>query len=456
MGALSALFWGALVLSVLVFVHEGGHYLAARAFDIRVTEFFLGMPCPLRLSHKSDHGTELGVTPILIGGYTKICGMEFDEDELGPKVLAIVQREGRARVDDIADELGCDMDRAYDVLALLCDWASIRPYYDPDLGEDPRQPTYPVAFETLARDPGMLTEYDSGHDFSREGSTKAGQPRTCDMSAQELYDFERSRTYRGASFPKRVVMLLAGPLVNIVLAFVLVTGSLMIGGFSVVSDSPTLSGVSDGGYAQAAGIAGGDTIVAIDGVEVGSWTEICDALDPLLSSGTDFEITFVHDGVTTTSLIDLPDGEAVSLFGIQAQIETYHPSFLEAASLALAYARQVGSFALKLITPTETIEVLEQSTSVVGISVMASEAAAAGPIDLVLFVAAISMSLGFMNLLPIPPLDGGKIVIEFLQFALRRQFSARSQSIASYVGLAFLLFVFIFVLRNDIIRYVLG
>ena len=50
LGFLSAVFWGVLLLSVLVFVHEGGHYLAARAFGVRVTEFFLGLPCTRALS----------------------------------------------------------------------------------------------------------------------------------------------------------------------------------------------------------------------------------------------------------------------------------------------------------------------------------------------------------------------------------------------------------------------
>ena len=68
LGTASAVFWGLLVLSLLVFIHEGGHYGAARAFGMRVTEFFLGMPSPWRLSHKLErYGTEVGVTPILLG-----------------------------------------------------------------------------------------------------------------------------------------------------------------------------------------------------------------------------------------------------------------------------------------------------------------------------------------------------------------------------------------------------
>ena len=92
----------------------------------------------------------------------------------------------------------------------------------------------------------------------------------------------------------------------------------------------------------------------------------------------------------------------------------------------------------------------------VGRIVMASEAASTSPIELVLLVASVSMSLGFMNLLPIPPLDGGKILIEIVQLIIRRPLSIRAQTIVSYVGVAFFLFIFVVALRNDIVRYILG
>jgi regulator of sigma E protease len=106
--------------------------------------------------------------------------------------------------------------------------------------------------------------------------------------------------------------------------------------------------------------------------------------------------------------------------------------------------------------PQHMTEILSQSSSVVGISVMASQAAQSGLIDLIIFVAAVSMSLGFMNLLPIPPLDGGKILIEFIQLLLRRPLSLRARSAVSYLGLALFLAIFLFTMRNDIVRFVLG
>ena len=96
LGGLSAVFWGVVLLSIIVFVHEGGHYVAARLFRVRVTEFYLGLPCRLKLFHKSrSHGTEVGVTPILLGGYNRICGMEpGGDDELLGRVEALAKAEG--------------------------------------------------------------------------------------------------------------------------------------------------------------------------------------------------------------------------------------------------------------------------------------------------------------------------------------------------------------------------
>ena len=69
--------YATLILGFLVFIHEGGHYLAARAFGVRVTEFMLGLPGPNIGFTK--WGTKFGVTPFLLGGYAKLCGMEPGE-----------------------------------------------------------------------------------------------------------------------------------------------------------------------------------------------------------------------------------------------------------------------------------------------------------------------------------------------------------------------------------------
>lgn len=454
---LSAVFWGVLVLSVLVFVHEGGHYLASRLCHVRATEFFLGLPCRLKLSRKSAKvGTEFGVTPLLLGGYTRICGMEGSTDDLLAPALDVVTKEGRVTAEEVARRLGVDSDRAYDLLATLSDWAAIQPHYDPARGERPGQSDWPAAFETPERDANHLTEYDRGHDFSLPGSTAAGAPHETGMSAEEFLAHERSRTYLGVGFFRRVFMLFAGPLVNIALAFVLVTVAFMVQEFSYVPNVSTLGGVVEGSLAEASGLEAGDTVTRVGDVSVDSWDGLVEALSPYLESGTDFELSFERGGSEMTALVDLPDGQPTEELGILSSVATYRLSLPEAVAATVDYTAQTASYVAKLIQPAHTMEVLDQSSSIVGISAMASEAASTGPFSLMVFAAAVSMSLGFMNLLPIPPFDGGKILIELIQLAIRRPLSARAQTGLSYVGLAFIVFVFVVVLKNDVVRFVIG
>ena len=448
----SAVFWGLLVMSLLVFVHEGGHFVAARCFGMRVTEFFLGLPSRFRISFKSKRfGTEFGVTPFLLGGYNRICGMEGETDELLPRALQIVQREGRVSAPDLAYELGIEVDHAYELLAYLTDLGSIRPYYDEEKGEVPWQSDWPECFETLQRDRNLLTEYDSKHDFSLPGTTDAGEPHPIE-NADSFFEDELSHTYRGKGAVPRLVTLAAGPFVNILTAFVLLVGTLMIGGVEVNANSNVLGDVTPGSLADQSGLQAGDKIVEIGGHTVANWDDLCVAVDETLPAGQDFVVVVERDGQTLELTVDVPDGEPVEMLGVSALLEIYHPSFAEAAAFTFSYIGMVAGTIARIIIPQHTIEIVSQSSSIVGISAMASEAASSGFYDLASFAAAVSMSLGFMNLLPIPPLDGGKMVIEIVEAIRRKPLSAKAQAYLSYVGLAFFLFLFCFALRNDILR----
>ena len=446
---LSPIFWGLLVLSLLVFVHEAGHYGMARLCGVRVTEFFLGMPFKYKLSHKSKkYGTEVGVTPLLFGGYTRICGMEGELDELLPEALMGVQEAGSLEVGTLATKLNCDDERAYNLLYTLADWGSVELVKESESKELAQ-----ITFQTLARDAELRCEYDRGHNFELEGSTVAGEPRVPELSAKEFFAQEKAHTYVGASIPKRLLMILGGPLVNIALAFAFVAGSLMIVGIPAAQNTPQLGSVQSGSLAAISGLAEGDTILTFNEVEVHTWEELTDAIKAAMSNGEkNIPVTYDRDGIkleTTIKPVLRPDDKII---GVTPVMTTYHFSFMEASAAAVAYAGQVAQFAVRLLIPTQTMEVLNQSSSVVGISVMASEAAAAGFSTLIMLVAAISMSLGFMNLLPIPPLDGGKILIEVIQVIIRKPLSIKVQNILSYIGLAFFLFVFVVALRNDILH----
>ena len=117
--------YAVLILGFLVFIHEGGHYLAARAFGVRVTEFMLGLPGPNIGFTKG--GTKFGVTPILLGGYAKVCGME--PGEMSPHleaVLASLYRRGTANMEDVARDCSITDDEAYEALEELVEWGSAK------------------------------------------------------------------------------------------------------------------------------------------------------------------------------------------------------------------------------------------------------------------------------------------------------------------------------------------
>ena len=87
---------------------------------------------------------------------------------------------------------------------------------------------------------------------------------------------------------------------------------------------------------------------------------------------------------------------------------------------------------------------------------MAGQAARSGPGSLAFLAAIVSLSLSIMNMLPIPPLDGGKILIEVVQVVLRRPLSMRAQNAISMAGIALFLLLFVVVVRQDIVRLFVG
>ena len=457
-GVVSAIFWGVVLLSVLVFVHEAGHFLSARAFGMRVTEFFLGMPCRVRLSHTSrTRGTEIGVTPILLGGYTRICGMDAEMPARAPDVLACLAAHGRLSVEEVARESGCDADEALACLAALTDWASVEPFFDEAAGEHKGQRDWPASFQTVRRDARLLTAYDRAHDFSLAGSTEAGEPHGLPQGgATALFEAERARTYQGKGIGARLVTLLAGPAINIVLGLVLLVGTICVGGVEVARDVNVVGGVQAGSMAEAAGISEGDAITSVDGDVTSNWTDLGSALSGAISAGQPFEVSVERDASTRTVTVDpaaFPDQQR---FGITASTTLYHPGAGQALTIAWNYVSLTAGSVVQLLEPAHTSEVVSQSSSVIGISVMASQAAASGAVEFLFLMAAISLSLGFMNLIPIPPLDGGKVLIELIQLVSRRKVPTRVQTGLSYVGLALALLLFVFVVRQDLVRIIWG
>lgn len=466
-------FWGLVVLSVLVFVHEGGHFLAARACGVRVLEFFLGMPCRFNIHHVSKRmGTSFGVTPLLLGGYAEICGMDPTKVACAPQVLACIHRHGVIGLEEIASELSLEVDQVKEACITLYGWGSIVPREGvcPD-----REDSFPSAFAAPARDARGNTVFD-GRAFDRASATSEGEAWVPTIGENEFYAQERAHTYTGVGFWKRAFMLVAGIAVNILVGFLLVIGVYSIIGVDVPLDANVVGSVLEDSPAQDGGLVQGDRIVSINGQSVDSWTSVLEQIDAVGPQGVmHLEVWRPHNadealdhlpfdesedsirwasehGTMITVDVQLDDDGKL---GISVPMRTERLDPVQSCSIAidniLATAQSVGS----LLNPKHAMEVLDNSTSIVGISVMSAEAAAAGPATFLNFAALISFSLGFMNLLPIPPLDGGKLVIEVIQALIKREVPVKVQNAISIVGIVLFGLLFIYMLRSDILRFFL-
>ncbi len=437
-----------IILTLLVVIHEAGHATVARLCGVRVTEFFVGMPWGPEVSWRSKRsGIKYGATFALLGGYTKIAGMASDPDPLAPLALALVNARGSLTVEELARVAGCDPYDAAATLATLADWGSVEEVWEP--GERHRRSDLPERYRTTRRDAHGLTVYDRSHDFSLPGSTAAGEPFSPDCSADEFLARERARTYGGVGFWKRMAILVAGVACNIVLAVVLIMAFCMVAGVPTATGvDPHVAVVAQGSPAESAGLAEGDEIVAIDGVAVDGAVEAVDALSAARGHGP-FEIEYVHDGQARTATVDLGEGEALGVnYGYT--IETLPLSPLESLEYAFVYTGEVAQSVMSLLIPERAGEVLQESSGVVGIAVLTQDAVAQGIWPVILLAAMLSMSLGWMNLLPIPPLDGGKGLIEIVQVVIRRPISLRVQSVISMVGIALFVLLFVYMVVQDV------
>lgn len=355
-----------IVLGFLVVIHEGGHYLASRAFGVRVTEFMLGMPGP-NIGFKK-WGTKFGVTPILLGGYARVCGMEPGEmsPHLEP-VLAALYRRGTANMEDIAADCGITDDEAMAALDELVEWGSITGPKKQD-----EYNTY-RAMEVIPSKRQIKAAAAAGLAVPRR--FEEGEARPVE-DAHVLYESEFKQQYRSLPFWKRSVILLAGIAVNLLFAIVAFIILFSIIGFDVQ-----------------------------------------------LQSG---EITHM----------------------------TVDPG--RAILAGFTYIGMVFQAVANLFNPATAAQTVSDSSSVVGIAVMSKQFADAGLVPFFEFTAMISVSLGVMNLLPIPPLDGGRFVIEIFQKLSKKVVSLRVMNAISAAGMALFLVFFLVMVNQDVQRLISG
>jgi regulator of sigma E protease len=203
------------------------------------------------------------------------------------------------------------------------------------------------------------------------------------------------------------------------------------------------------------GIEPGDTLLSVNGEEKSSWEEFITSMASL-EPGEKVSIGYSRDGEPRQVDVILAENEGRAVIGVTAQRQREDVPLSEAFTSSVGFVGYVGQAIVQLFNPETFQQTISQSSSVVGVSVEAKNAASQGFMPFMILCAALSISIGLMNLLPIPPLDGGRIVVETIQRIIRRPISARVVNYMSVAGMALLLLLFFVCTTQDVQRYFLG
>ena len=429
----------AFVLGVLVFVHELGHFLAAKRVGIRVLKFQLGFNPTIVSFRRGD--TEYGIGALPLGGYVKMAGEspeDVERDESGHVI---------ARQDEFLSKSKWErfqvliMGPVMNLLLALILTAVVL-YQGAEVGSYVDQPV--VVGVVTANSPAASAGIQPGDRIISIADHAVD-------TWEQFLNVVMSRPNREASVhvirDGRDLELRVTPLVQSESRF-------EIGDIGVMPDvHPHVRSVSAGEPAEKAGLKTGDLVLAVNEEPISFSTQLRDAIAK--HPQQTIKIAILRDGQRQTiEATPRKSGTQGWLgIGIGDETKTIKPGPVEAVTMSvrknIEYAGLIFQTVWGLIT-RETSP--RQLMGPVAIAQLSGESAQLGWVALFSLMASISLNLGLMNLFPIPVLDGGHIFIMALEGVARRDFSIRVKEKMLLAGFVVLMMLMVTVIYNDLTR----
>ena len=252
---------------------------------------------------------------------------------------------------------------------------------------------------------------------------------------------------------QKIFVLSAGVMMNYLTAIVIIIGLTLAIGLPEVNKAVVGETIADK-PAQIAGLQSGDAITSIDGNSVESWEDV---IKYITATGDTVHLTVARDGQTFEFFVPTELTQAGDttrrVIGITPKVEYRNASFGEAITGGVSFFWQtttnLGGFIGDLVTGHGS---LSQLSGPVGVAQLSGESARQGAGEFLFFIAFVSVSIGFLNILPFPVLDGGHITIVIIEAIIRRPVSTRVKLAIQQAGMVLLLLLIVVVSYHDILR----
>jgi regulator of sigma E protease len=430
-----------LVLGVLVLVHEWGHYIVARFFGVRVDVFSIGFGP--RLFGFKRGATDWRVSAIPLGGYVRMAGQDMSEIDSGeqtptgaPDELMSKKRWQRALISFAGPAINLIFP-----LFLLTGYFMIKGDVYPKFEDKP------LVMLDLAKDsPLDKAGVEKG---DRITSLNGIANPNWGVADAELSKPSISKQYRIIVDHQGVTRPLTVSTEGMKEPELL---------FGYPPNTPLVGYVDKNKPAYQAGIRRDDVIESMNGQSFDNWPSMVAAIQQ--TAGKTSSVTVRRkDKLLTFQVTPVQGlnehGSQVWIIGIKPDQEYsfrqvgFTKSVASAADFTWRGTRMVLGVVGQLVTGKLAVKELQ---SVIGIANEAGHAVQEGTFAVVSLMAAMSLNLGILNLLPIPILDGGNILLLTLEGIRRRDFSMAFKERFIQVGLVFLLVLFSYVMYNDVVR----
>ena len=415
-----------IVFGVLVFVHEFGHYFFAKKAGILVREFSIGMGPKLWFYRKNSTTYTIRLLPI--GGYVRMAGAEEDDVPLkkGMTVNLLINDENKVVKINTSNKKTL----ISGVPVQISDW-------------DLEDKLWIEGYEN--GDDSELKVYEVDHDAC-----------IIENDGTEVQIAPKDVQFQSAKIIQRMLTNFAGPMNNFILAIVAFLVIALVQG-GVASTDNQIGKVQENSVAQKAGIKPNDRIIAVGNIKTTTWQE---ASTQIQRNGNKKIILKIDRKnkiikIRITPKVQIENGKKVGMIGVMAKVH-YDKSIVAILSYGFTQTWYIITSIIgvlgKMFTQGFSLNDLGGPVAMYSYT---SEAAHYGILSVMNLMAVLSINLGIVNLLPIPALDGGKLLLNIVEAIRRKPLDPEKEGIITLVGFGFLMILMILVTWNDIQRYFL-